>query len=76
LGYIISIGNPGFDSTLVKLADFTYVPDGEAGLIAPFVYQTMSPLALDENGSYRVGMVPELIPGSFFPAILLGALSD
>jgi hypothetical protein len=48
------------------------VPDGEAGLITPFVYKPVSPLALDENGNYRVGTVPETIPGSFLPAILLG----
>ncbi len=35
----------------VLLADFSYDPGGEAGLVTPFVYQTTSPLDLDINGN-------------------------
>jgi hypothetical protein len=69
-----SIGRPGFEPTLVKLADFTYFPDGEAGIISPIIYQTAGPLGLDQNGNYRVATaaVPDSSPGVLVPALMIG----
>ncbi len=63
-------GNPGafsiggfshLDFNGVLLGDFTYDPGGVAGYISPLIYQTISPVPLDNRGLFVVGaaIVPE-----------------
>ena len=62
-----AVGNRvGYDLNGVLLADYSYLPEGQAGLVTPFLMQTVSPLSLDANGNHIVAsVVPE-------PASLLG----
>lgn len=61
-GYgLFAVGNRvGYDLNGVLLADYSYIPDGQAGLVTPLVMQTVSPLSLDSNGNHIVAsVVPE-----------------
>ena len=61
---------PAFEFNGVFLGDFTNDPNGEAGLVTPSVWQTLSPLPLDRQARFQVGTaVPE--PDSW-ATLLLG----
>lgn len=50
----------GFDLFGTLLADYSYVPGGEAGFITSSIYQTVSPLDLNSAGNHVVATaVPE-----------------
>jgi hypothetical protein len=50
----------GFDMFGVLLADYSYIPEGQAGFITPSIFQTISPLGLDSNGNRVIATaVPE-----------------
>lgn len=53
-GGYFGIGFGGADPTLALLADYSWLPQGQAGYIDPFGMFTVSPLPLDSNGNYVV----------------------
>lgn len=67
-----SIGSVHFDFNGVLLGDFTYDPGGVAGYISPFVYQTISPLPLDANGNFVVGLAAPVPEPSTWSMLILG----
>lgn len=51
---------PAFEFNGVLLGDFTNSPDGEAGLVTPSIWQTLTALPLDGQGRFQLGTaVPE-----------------
>ncbi|MFN8140467.1 MAG: hypothetical protein U0R49_11780 [Fimbriimonadales bacterium] len=48
------IGIPGFDPTLVVLADYSFDSGGVSGFINPFIYQLVGPLTTDWTGMHLV----------------------
>ncbi|MBS1715753.1 MAG: hypothetical protein JST30_15610 [Armatimonadetes bacterium] len=72
-GNAFEIGFGTFDPTLAVLADFTWLPEGQAGYISPFGMFTVSPLPLNTDGDYIVAHVTgtfETVPSA--ERILLG----